>query len=222
MTKDADIYTTYYKSIFLIHSILRRSTESLLKHADSAKSDLKNFLGYTLVFVEVLHEHHHNEEHIVFPELAKKNDPGLVSNITTFKDEHAVLIDDMKALEAHTRAGLEDPSKYDAEAFKAIVNKIRALVLPHFLEEEKDSVPEVLKKHLSPQEVDDIIQRILKENETNGNPWRGLVFIKKHLTKEEAKFFLAELPAVPAFLLKRLFWRKHRGFWKYSSCVDAQ
>jgi hypothetical protein len=214
MDQNQLIYEKYYKSLCLIHKIILRSVDSIIKHSDEekVKMDAKNFMGYILCFHDTIHEHHHNEEEFVFPLMKIKHD------VSPLENDHRILIEHMNELKSFVMECANKKKKYNSHELKEIILKIKELIVPHFNEEETQSTPEALEKNFSAKEINDVIEKILKENQKNSSPWKDLVFISSHLNEDEKNFFFAEMPFLIKFLLKHLFCRRFSGYWKYSSC----
>lgn len=105
-----DQTTTFAIDMSLIHNVFIRALNSIYHAAPIIKNkDKTAFAGYCLTFAELVHEHHHTEEEIIFPVLQGKID--MDHNL----EQHATFATQITAFEDYMKNVQGKKEEYDAE-----------------------------------------------------------------------------------------------------------
>jgi hemerythrin-like domain-containing protein len=121
----------------LVHNVIIRSFNAVWHNAVlvSAK-DVPAFISYAKSAVDMLHEHHHTEEEIFFPVLARE---GLAQIVEGNIEQHKAFHDSMEALNEHLNGLAQRPEEYDAQRMREALEKLGGPLVQHL----HDEVPRI-------------------------------------------------------------------------------
>eukprot|EP00158_Paraphelidium_tribonemae_P004087 Partr_v1_DN26561_c0_g1_i3_m3639 len=218
-----NVYDEMTAKVKIVHTIIRRAMESLIKNASIAQeqNDVANFLGFTDYFLQLVHTHHHHEDEFVFPDMAAKF-PIIKKQLT---GDHVKLAEDIKKMEEYRNAAAADTSKFDAKQFVKLVAAFQAGLKPHMKIEEDEITPATLKKAFpsddDKQKLHQILHNIEKANSEAGT-MAGMAFICNQMTLEERNVLLGAVPYVLREYVFPVFGLWTRGYWRYASAEGGQ
>ncbi|KAJ3081516.1 hypothetical protein HDU99_005487 [Rhizoclosmatium hyalinum] len=207
-----------------VHNVLRRANEVLEAKCDAknitSKKQLKAYLGYFACYVDFLRQHHLKEDKYYFPALVKyginvngiADDHHQMEHLIAELDSIAATVKDKKALNSL------DPTTFDFPRMKEKLLEIRAELNPHFLKEETEYSPQILRDSgLPAQKLDQAHKDIAVESQKEGSLSTSLPFLIKNLNHQEMIQFAQEM--FPVFVLKvviPVLALKHHSFWQFT------
>jgi len=125
-----DHAATFAVDMSLIHNVFIRALNSIHRTAPIIKNkDKVAFAGYCLTFAQLVHEHHHTEEEIIFPFLQKKID--MDHNL----EQHAKFATQIRAFEDHMTNVQRKREEYDAEKVVKLLDEFGDHLVEHLHDE---------------------------------------------------------------------------------------
>jgi Hemerythrin HHE cation binding domain len=119
----------------LVHNVIIRSLGSIWRNAPLVTpKDLPAFICYSKTALEMLHEHHHTEEEVFFPVLAKEGLAGMVEGNV---EQHKAFHDAMSVLNEYFLSLEKDASQYDAGKLRGLMQTLGEPLVSHLHEEVK-------------------------------------------------------------------------------------
>lgn len=197
----------------VIHASLRRDLDRaalLLERPDDLSSERLRTLGAHAVWLmDFLHDHHTTEDTSLFP-LIRANNPGAAELIDAMDAEHHAIGEARSALEQAGRSA-EAGQAGAAEALRAAVADLRAVLDPHLEHEERD-LPRVVELSVTEQEW-----AAFEKSNVEGKKPPELAFqghwMLDNLEPAGAAVVKSKVPAVPRFIMLRFLggaYRKRR------------
>ena len=117
----------------MVHNVIIRSFGSIWKNAPLVTpKDIPAFLCYSKAAVAMLHEHHHTEEEIFFPVLAKE---GLAEMVEGNVEQHKAFHDATSVLEEYLKVVERDTGKYDANKMRELLQSLGDPLVGHLHDE---------------------------------------------------------------------------------------
>ncbi|RUS14995.1 hypothetical protein BC937DRAFT_93050 [Endogone sp. FLAS-F59071] len=165
-------YEDWYSFLKRVHDWFRSGLDKMLEDADSVSPSHIKKLGFATISLTRNLRHHHDLEGLfqvtttifhsvqflffhsnltgvliailllfvteafVFPFFAKKVD------ISHWAAAHEELIEALDSLQSQGSNAQKNPVNYDSVRFKATIEELKRIVLPHFADEERISLPE--------------------------------------------------------------------------------
>ncbi|BBY29052.1 hemerythrin domain-containing protein [Mycolicibacterium sediminis] len=112
---------------------------------------------YLRLMAESIHHHHRAEDEILWPVIDQR--AGALVDLTALSDDHAALGPKLEVLSAAVDRFAADPSPRSAAVTAARLVDVRAMLVEHVAEEERDTFP-VIECYLSVADWRDVENRI--------------------------------------------------------------
>lgn len=129
-----------------IHNCLLRSINAIYLQCiniEKSPQDIPDFVEYSLVWGEVIREHHSSEESEVFPDIEQR--AGVAGLMAGNIEQHHTFHDGVEQYEAYLQDVKAGKEKYDGQKLKEIIDSFAPTLHQHL----KDEIPTLssLKKY---------------------------------------------------------------------------
>ena len=216
--QDESPYETFHQHTTLVHSVLRRGMQQLIKHAPAAASDTSNFMGYASALLDNLDQHHQQEDDVLFPVLATR----FPEEIKHLAEQHVQVEDILSRMRSYCLHVQSNAETYDAEKFASLAAELKSILLPHLEQEERAFPASVLQKAFPSYETElkPVGQQIARRAQKDGSPFTSLSFLLRHMTDDEKMHLFAKVPFVVRDYIFPIFPYVHSGYWAYATASD--
>eukprot|EP01133_Synstelium_polycarpum_P000390 gene390-458_t len=148
----SSLHRYYYQHLVEIHNGLRREFKQVLQTLPTAtqSSSIQNACRNIVSFCGHLELHHDIEEQAIFPQFKA------VTDISNWSESHENLHETLHVVRKYAQQGIETKGlNFEEKKLELIkeLTKLGEIVLPHLLEEERESHPDITIK-LWPTERD--------------------------------------------------------------------
>ncbi|KAH6909633.1 hypothetical protein BKA70DRAFT_1276696 [Coprinopsis sp. MPI-PUGE-AT-0042] len=196
----------------LVHNVIIRSLGSVWRHAPLVTAkDLPAFTCYSKAALEMLHEHHHTEEEIFFPILAKEGLAGMVEGNV---EQHKAFHEAMGVLNEYLEALEKNPSQYDAGKLRELLQDLGNPLVSHLHDEIATIQPEVMQK-VDKKALQKVSQDLEAHIKSQGGFTTMIPFMLSAHSSEEAPNW-PPLPGPLRWVTKNVFARVHSSWWRFA------
>ncbi|KAF5309285.1 hypothetical protein D9611_014659 [Ephemerocybe angulata] len=201
----------------MVHNIIIRSLNSIWVNAPNVGTkgrkdgSVAAFVGYSLVALHNIHEHHDTEEAIFFPVL---KDSGLGEMVAENVEQHRVFHEAMAEFEAYLRNVRGGTETYDAEKLRKLLKAFADPLVRHLHDEINTLRPEVMHS------IDKaVLQKLWKDLDAHIQSQGGLFTTIPFMITAHNPSDAANWPPFPGplrWLVKSVFYRVHSSYWKFA------
>ncbi|KAL4886866.1 hypothetical protein BJY04DRAFT_212837 [Aspergillus karnatakaensis] len=199
------------------HNIYIRGLNAIYNQADNVSSptDVKDFLTFCQIWIEVVHHHHSLEEEVMFPGIEK--DLGQEGLMQANLEQHHAFEDAMEEFKAYIET--TTAADYKKDAVRKLVDRFGQLFVTHLHEEienllqvgrEFDTSGEVLKKNYLAFEK----RLVAQSSWTRHHPF---IFGCRDVTFENGVNgnWPADVPFFIPYVISGVLSRKLSGVWRF-------
>ncbi|KAH8817180.1 hypothetical protein F5884DRAFT_244465 [Xylogone sp. PMI_703] len=217
-TTYSDPYTETASTMCVVHNALLRGLNSIYIQGPSIQpADFKDFIGYSLCWHSVIHEHHTSEEEQFFPDIEQAvGEKGLLdSNV----QEHRSFLSGLDEFRSYLEGLAGKESSFDAAHLNNIIASFAPALYNH-LESEIQSLL-ALKKYGSKLPIEDLWNKEGKHTVTSMTKFNALPFFFLNLDVTFEDHLWKDWPPIPGpvrWAITHGSTLAHQGYWKFASC----
>ncbi len=201
-----DVFDELASEMALVHNIVIRGLNSIYLQAPHIKpADEKSFARYMASWYTLLHNHHHGEETMFFPEVAKMT--GVEGIMDTNIDQHAAFHDGLEDFKTYADSVASGSEKYDGSRVIAIIDDFAPPLLQHLA----DEIPTILSLRPYADKLAGLPQLFQEEADKVGKAvgLSGIIWFCANLDSQYENGRWQNWPPAPAhvkFLMRCVFW----------------
>lgn len=218
------------EEMIIIHNVLLRGINSIyhqcttIESLPNAKAVIADFAHYALQWGEVIEEHHHNEEAIFFPELAKVvGKPELMGAEIA---QHHAFHDGLAGYIAYLKGVVDGKETYDGSKLRGIIDALMPPLREHLMHEVNTLKGFDQYDEKTQQELVVTNKRITEQIKSDGqkNPETKYTLVPFVLMHHDVTFengvhhHFPGIPWFPMLIITWIFVPKHKGWWQFAPC----
>jgi len=213
-----DPYMETASTMCVVHNSVLRGLNSIYVQGPNIRpADYTDFIGYSLCWHSVIHEHHKSEEDQFFPEIEEAvGEKGLLdSNVQQHRSFQSGLDEFRSYLEG--LAGKE--SSFDAAHLNGIIASFAPALCDHLTSEIQSLLD--LSKFGTKLPIEDLWSKEGKHTVTTMTKFSALPFFFLNLDVTHEDYLWKDWPPVPSparWAITHCFTLWHQGYWKFASC----
>ncbi|TVY87455.1 hypothetical protein LAWI1_G004210 [Lachnellula willkommii] len=220
-TGSTDPYMEAASTMCVVHNVLLRGLNSIyIQGPNIQPADYTDFIGYSLCWYSVVHEHHTSEEDLFFPGIEEAvGEKGLLDGNV---EEHRSFQSGLDEFYNYLSSLSGKESSFNAAHLNNIIASFAPALCAHLAAE----IPSLLSlsKYGTNLPIEDLWNKEGQHTVIAMTKFNALPFFFLNLDVTYEDHLWRNWPPIPGparWVVTRCFTLWHRGYWKFASC-DAR